>query len=220
MAVSNIAVSNIAVALCLAGCASSASAQFDSAAALPEAERRPDGIAVDLSSEPPASVDDAESRDSIVTLRTPLGVAVARATLRAFFAAMVSEDIAKMSQVVDGGALVQDVRAKPPAGQAIELTTLWRRRFGKREYQLLSPELIYREGDVMTYRSSEIDALPLSVRYLPDVGAPMPTDLVLHVPIVTHTINNERYLGDDVFFWLRREGERFMIVRMAEDLPF
>ena len=73
-----------------------------------------------------------------------------------------------------------------------------------------------------TFRGEELEALPLNVRYLPAVRAEpaQPTDLVLQVPITTHTIKNERLLGDELFFWLRRDGSRYVIYRMAEAIPF
>jgi hypothetical protein len=206
--------------LLLMGCGGTEAAHFPTASSLPDDERRPDGIAVDLTSAPPSASDSASSNDSIVTLRTPLSSNAAQETVRQFFEAITAEDISQMSRVVQSSAIAQDMRVKQRNTRTHGVTALWRQRFRKREYQLLSSRVVYREGDVMTYRGAELDSLPLEVRYLPNTEPSHPTDLVLHVPIATHTIKNERLLGDDLFFWLRRVDDRYVIYRMAEDIPF
>jgi hypothetical protein len=204
---------------------------------LPEGERRPAGIAVDLSSEPPPWRDRADSSEPIVTLRTPLGSKAAFDTVREFFSALVREDISGMSLLVRASALLDDTRAahtnksaKPAPTRSRarggrrgthSITTLWRERFRKREYHRLASRLVYREADVTTYRREQLDALPISVRYLgPAHDDVHTTDLVLRVPIITHTVRNERLLGNEIVFWLRRYQDRYLIYRMAEDLPF
>ncbi len=209
-------------ALLTTACGPLGSADFPTQSALPDEERRPDGIAVDLASDPPPTRDRAESADELVALRAPLGVDAAHETLRVFFEAMVSEDIAAMSAVLEANAQVQDLRVigtALPAPTSHGIANLWRQRFRKREYQRFASQLLYREADVITYRSGDLDALPVNVRYLPEIAAPEATDVVLRVPIITHTLNNERMLGDELFFWLRRDGSRYVIYRMAEDIP-
>lgn len=212
----------LAPGACALGCDPLGSADFPTASKLPDDERRPDGIAVDLASDPPATQDRADSQDELVALRAPLGVDAAHETLRMFFDAMVGEDIAAISGVTDPNAQVQDLRVigtASPSPTNHGLSTLWRQRFRKREYQRLASQLLYREADVTTYRSADLDALPINVRYLPEITPPEPTDVVMRVPITSHTLNNERLLGDELFFWLRREGSRYVIYRMAEDIP-
>jgi hypothetical protein len=208
-------------------CACGGRGGFPTASELPGDERRPDGIAVDLSSDPPPWRDRAESGDHIVTLRTPLSSGAALETVRSFFDALVNEDASALDKLAVSNAVVEDTRARraPPGGPSAAathtLTSLWRERFRKHEFQGLSGGLLFREADITTYRKQQLDALPIAVRYLgPARDAVEPTDLVLHVPIVTHSVKNERLLGDHMFFWLRRDEERFVIYRMAEDLPF
>jgi hypothetical protein len=212
------------VACALVVCACGKGAEFPTASELPDEPRRPDGIAVDLSSEPPVTRDRAESSDALVTLRTPLGTEVALATVRAFFEAMVNEDTVTLDKLISSDARMQDTRTRPaaPSSSAEQtLSGLWRDRFTKHEFKLLTPALLYREGDITAYRKEQLDALPIAVRYLgPPRTAIEPTDVVLHVPIVTHTVKSERLLGDDMYFWLRREADRYLIYRMAEDLPY
>lgn len=208
---------------CLMGCGSGA--QFPTATELPDEPRRPDGIAVDLASEPPTWRERAESRDELVTLRTPLGTDVALRTVRSFFEAMVSENMPALDDLVAPDAVLQDIRSRAgaPGGQGATqtVTAVWRERFNKHEFKSLSPSLLYREGDVTIYRKEQLDVLPIAVRYVgPAPATVAPTDLVLHVPIVTHTVKSEKLLGEEMFFWLRREGDQYLIYRMAEDLPF
>jgi hypothetical protein len=202
-----------------AGCAAQGPASFPTASKLPEDDRRPDGVAVDLTSEPPAWVDQADSGQGVVTLRAPLDRAVALAAVRTFFSSVVAEDINVMSSVVDPNALLQSTDLTAPAAYYNAVTSMWRQRFYEHEFGELGAALIYREADVISYGGTELDRLPLGVRYLQPIPPPQPTDLVLQVPIITHSIKTERLLGVEMYFWLRREGDRYIIYRMAEDMP-
>jgi len=204
----------------LTACTEQTLAQFPTQSKLPDEDRRPDGIAVDLSSDPPPLQNEAEADDSIVTLRTPLGTEVALQTVRTFFEAMVVEDVSAMSMLIRANAINEDTRSGSRR-RSLSILNLWRDRFRKREYQKLATRLVYREADVMTYRSDQLAALPLAAR----LRTPTPTsegsnDLVLRVPIITHTVKNERLLGDEIFFWLERRDDGYVIAQMAENVPF
>jgi hypothetical protein len=209
--------------LCLAssasGCERHEAARFPTQSDLPDTERRAAGIAVDLNSSPPPSVDQASTDHSVVSLRAPLGLNAAHDVISAFFEAVYAEDVTAMSDLVRPKALVLDMRRTTGAKSHI-VTTLWRQRFQKRDYQALGGQLVYRQGDVATYRGDQLGALPLSVRYLDEGDDVRPNDLVLRVPVITHSVRNERLFGDEVFFWLRRRGSRYVIYRMAEEVPF
>ena len=56
-------------------CTRTVAAEFSTASTLPDKDPRPDGIAIDLSSEPPAARDQATVREEIVTLRAPWAIA-------------------------------------------------------------------------------------------------------------------------------------------------
>lgn len=202
----------------LAACDTHVPATFPTAAQHPEGERQPDGIAVDLTSEPPAATIEARSEDKVVTLQTPLSIDVAMATVRAFFLSMEAEDIGEMAKVVESGALLHDLSVGA-ARPIHNVTALWRQRFGTHDFQQLSTRLLYREGDITVFRGPQLEVLPVAVRYLSPSVAAEPTDVVLRVPVVTHTIDSRRVLGDEVFFWLRRTDDTFTIYRMAEDVP-
>lgn len=210
---------SLALMALVVACDTGGVAQFPSATSLPEHERRPDGIAVDLTSGPPAMRDDGRTDHAIVTLRTPLSTAAAHEAVQVFFAAIASENIAELSASLAPGAIMLDMRAKANRKRARGVTAVWRQRFRKRQYQQLSTQLIYRQGDVSTYRGDEMDALPIRVRSPQDAERTRRTDIVLCIPIATHSIKNERLLGNEIFFWLRRDGDRFVIYRIVEDTP-
>jgi len=212
----------LAVGLLVAGplaCQPTGATSFPTQSQHDDDERRAAGIAVDLASPPPPSRDRADSGDPIVALRAPLGLAAAHETIRHFFDAVYAEDIAAMSELLAPEAQVQDTRSGPNA-KAHPATTLWRQRFQKRDYPALSGQLVYRDIDVGTYRGDQLDALPLAVRYLSANDEVRANDLVLHVPIITHSLRSERFFGDEIFFWLQRRGSRYVIYRMAERVPF
>ena len=201
------------------GCDRRNAAEFPTRSAHEDEERRAAGIAVDLTSPPPPSQDRAATQDTIVALRAPLGLEAAHDTVGHFFEAVVAEDISALSDLVQNETQVQDTRSSPSA-KVHPATTLWRQRFQKREYQAMAGQLVYRNADVGTYRGDQIEELPLAIRYLSSNDDVRPNDLVLHVPIITHSLRSERLFGDDIFFWLRRRGSRYVIYRMAEEVPF
>ncbi len=201
------------------GCTEHANARFPTASKLPDGKRRPDAVAVDLASEPPAWQATSESKDGLMTLRTPLGVTVALRTIKAFLSAVVREDMSDMSAVLHPGAQVSNTRTGSKS-YAQNMTYMWRRRFQKRKFELLSNRLVYRSADVMTYRPEHLEALPVNVRMVAAKQSMNPGDLLMRVPIATTSVRNQRLLGDEIVFWLRRKGDRFVIYHMAEDVPF
>jgi hypothetical protein len=194
------------------GCHQQRSASFASASQLPDDERRADGIAVDLTSEPPAPRDDGHSADAVLTLRTPLGERASRAVLRGFLEAVLNEDAGAVAAKLSDNAMMHDTR-KTGAGGRRSATHHWHQRFRKHDYRQLSLGQIYREGDVATYRAEQVDQLPLAVRYIAPDSRP---ELVLRVPILTPSWQNVRLFGNELYFWLRRDGAEYVIERMAE----
>jgi ketosteroid isomerase-like protein len=208
-----------------AGCSGSGAEAFRTAAALPSAGRRPDAVAVDLPTEPPATRERAEAADGAVTLRTPLGVEAARATVRTFFRAIAQEDLNALGAVLSPQAMVQDLSGGAAGvagpGRTREAINFWGQRFRQHEYGLLASQVIYRDADVETYRAGEADALPNAVRQAAStaLGTLAEGDLVLRVPVVTHSIGSERLLGTELCFWLRRSGDHYLIIHLAEPFP-
>lgn len=200
-------------------CTEQTPAQFPTANELPDDDRRPDGIAVDLTSDPPPSQNRAATDEDIVTLRTPLGTQVALRTVRTFFDALIGEDVSGLSIIVAPNAMNEDTRSGSRRRSA-SILNMWSERFRKREYQKLATRLVYRDADVMIYRTDQLAALPLAARLRTSTAAHGSNDLVLRVPIITHTVKNERLLGDEVFLWLERREDSFVIARTAESVPF
>lgn len=185
---------------------------------------------MDLTSSPPPTSDRAWSTDGVVTLRTPLGVDDARDAVRRFFDAIVGEDITSVTNLgswhpVEGDpaldtATVELVGARDQKSEQ-NLTTLWRERFRKHDYAMLSERAVYRDADMRAFRAFQQDALPVAARYATSARAQIDeSDIILQVPIVTHSIKNERLLPDQVFFWLRRDLDRYVIYRVLERVTF
>jgi hypothetical protein len=206
------------------GCANAAAPRFESATELPDEPRRPDGIAVDLTSEPPAARDEGNSREPYVTLRAPLSVEAAHDTMRAFFHALVREDAAALIEITTPTALSGEMGAKS-SNRSDNLVGTWRQRFRKLDYQLLPLTGVYRAVDVRTYRGDQQELLPAVIQ---SSGAPSAmisrddeerrdTDIILHVPISTHSVKSVRLLPNEMLFWLRREGDHYVIYRVLED---
>jgi hypothetical protein len=214
-----IATRTILCAAVLCGCEREVPASFPTRSSSAEEQpRRPAGIAVDLRSTPPPARDRASTDEPSVALRAPLGVGQAHAVVNGFFDAVYGEDISALGDLLVEDAVVQDTRPRSKT-KSHGAAALWRQRFQKRAYQSLVGQLVYRPTDIATFRDDQLDALPLGVRYLTLNEAVRPGDIVLHVPIVTHSIKSERLFGNHVFFWLRRRGSRYVIYQMAEDVP-
>jgi hypothetical protein len=206
--------SSVALALLACGCGSRATAEFATASELPDEKRRAQGIAVDLPSDPPETRDEAPADDGVVALRAPLAESVATRVVRDFLESAVEEDANKLSGLMTPSALLYELGAR--RGQVVHNAhQAWRHRFRKHEYQELGRKLLFREADVATYRGEKITALPAELQL---VGAPpAPSDLVLRVPITSPHLRSERVFGDEIVFWLRRDGEGYVIFLMAED---
>src|SRR6185437_12408112 len=163
-----------------AGCAASG-------AAYPDAEkvrRRPDGVAIDPISAPPPARSHAPSTDSLVTLRTPLGIDRAVATVEELFRKAVVED-------ADGleGLFTRDAVAVTPAsangnqGQSPSALLLWQSRFRKLDYTKLAGEPIYREEELTVSRADDgAEAVAPPSVHLDELGE---GDVVVRVPILT-----------------------------------
>jgi hypothetical protein len=211
----------------LVSCAAQSAPSFPTAPSLPTAERRPDAIAVDFLTESPRARDRGEVSDAVVTLRTPLGIDAAYTTVRRFFRAVVQEDTAALGLLLIPQAVTQDLGTLGPSkpnqpARAREAVNFWSQRFRQHEYQQLAAHVIYREPDIETYRVAQLQALPAFLRQGlgPSSSTMAETDLVLRVPIVTSGIRSERLLGTELYFWLRRVDDRYLITYLAEPFPF
>ncbi|MBI4702362.1 MAG: hypothetical protein HY744_14665 [Deltaproteobacteria bacterium] len=206
----------------LGACAAAEPAGLATATALPSGHVRPAAVAIDPTSRPPAPRERAQAADAVVTLRTPLGTDAARATVRRFFQAVLREDLAALTETLAPRAMVADLR---PAGGGAErgAASWWRQRFQKHDYPQLAAGLPYREADVETYRGAELEALAPELRRAAEHagGARRESDIVvLRVPVTAHSIGSERLLGDELYFWLERQDDRYRIYHIDEPFPF
>jgi hypothetical protein len=199
-------------------CGPSARSHLETAAALPNAQRKPDGVALDLMSEPPPVQNRANAREQLVTLRTPLGEAAAHATVRRFFEAVVSENLGELSAIGAPTTLVSDTR-----GNTLERVHnygfLWRQRFTKFDYVALDRNALYRESEIESFDVAHPETLPNDIK-VASSGEPLaPDDVLLRVRMLGQSTNGVRVFGDTLTFWLRRDDDRYVIYRMAEDVP-
>jgi hypothetical protein len=197
-----------------AGCGGVSPATFPTVSGLPDDRRRPDGVAIDPASAPPPAIDRAAAGDALVTLRAPLGVDLAVSTVAEFFKRVVIEDAEGLGQLLARDALAI-VPSAGGQGQAPNPGLWWEQRFRRLDYGKLAGEPIYRESELEIYRAEDaLEAPPhpaIQTQTLDD------DDVLVRVPIVTARVGADRLLGDQVLFWLRRDGTRFMIYRLLED---
>ncbi|MSP25555.1 MAG: hypothetical protein EXR75_10395 [Myxococcales bacterium] len=201
----------------LGACATSRPLEIAVRASFEEGPRRPDAIVVDPSSDPPSSESAGDTSTAIVTLRTPLPMSAALATVAAFFAGVVREDLSSLHEFGEATATVSDIGNSPP--RVLNLFFVWQQRFQQFDYGELDGSSIYREAEVRTFRPEEVHALPRRVAAAVLAEPLAPEDLVLVVPITAPAIKNQRVFGDELTFILRRAEARFRIFRMIETTP-
>lgn len=183
---------------------------------LPEQRRRPDGVAVDPSTAPPAAKDTASTGDGLVTLRTPVGIETALVTIQTFFRAVVEEDPDGLASVLTRDALTSNptMMAASPNGSP-NAALFWAHRFRRLDYSKLAGEVVYRENELEVYRAG--DALNLSPHPAVRLDALNAGDIVIRVPIATPRVGTDRLLGEEILVWMRRTGNEYKIYRLLED---
>ncbi|WP_437542957.1 hypothetical protein WME97_31825 [Sorangium sp. So ce367] len=198
----------------LLGCGRGGPASFPTAAELSDERRRPDGVALDPASTPPPPTNQADVEDSVVTLRTPLGIGAALDVVDEFFRRVVAEDGEALSELLTRDALAIHT-GSGGSGQPPSAGLWWEQRFRRLEYGKLAGEPVYRESDLQIFRAEDALAAPhhpaIQLETLDD------QDVVIRVPIATARVATDRLLGDEIVVWLRRDGPRFRIYRLLED---
>lgn len=201
-----------------AGCVPRVATPFATAGKLSHAARRPDGVAIDPTSQPPGPQSRAPVENGIVTLRTPLGFEAARVTLQGFFEGVTHEDLAALSAVASPTAMVSNMR-----GGSLESVHnygfLWRQRFAKFRYEAVDRGALYRESEIETFDTEHADALPVELTLASSGETLAPEDVVLRVRMLGQPTKADRIFGESLTFWLRRDEDRYVIYRIAEDVP-
>ncbi|MRG97940.1 hypothetical protein [Polyangium spumosum] len=202
------------VAAGLVGCAGAGAPLFATTSELPEASRRPDGVAVDPASAPPRARDVASAEAGLVTLRTPLGAEAVFATVSGFFRAIVDEDMEALGPLFTRDALSLTTTFGPN-NSSPSAPLFWTQRMRRLDYTKLAGEVVFREAELEVFRAE--DALTSSPHPAIRVEALSAGDVVVRVPITTSRVGADRLLGDELVLWLRRDGERYRIYRIVED---
>jgi hypothetical protein len=186
------------------------------AAEIEAGRRRPDGVAIDPTSLPPPVRDQAEVTDGLVTLRAPLGVDRAILAVQELFRKIVLEDTEGLESLFTRDALAVTTTA-PNAGpaQTPQAPLFWQQRFRRLDYTKLAGETIFRQAELEIYRSE--DALETPPHPAIRLEALNDNDVVIRAPILTAHIGLDRLFGDEIIFWLRRDGDRYRIYRLLED---
>jgi hypothetical protein len=96
---------------------------------------------------------------------------------------------------------------------------LWRQRFGKHDFLGLSPASLYREDELERFDPAEPGALPVELRSAHSGESLDSEDVILRVTILSQGTKGERLFGDTLTFWLRRDDERYVVSRVAEEVP-
>lgn len=198
----------------LSGCAGANA--FPTATEVEAGRRRPDGVAIDPMSSPPPARDEAEATDGLVTLRAPLGMDRAILAVSELFRKIVLEDSEGLEALFTRDALAV-TSTSPNAGPAqTPLAALWwQQRFRRLDYTRLAGEPLFRQAELSIYRAE--DALETPPHPAIRLDALNDNDVVIRAPILTTHASTDRLFGNEVIFWLRREGDRYRIYRILED---
>ena len=179
----------------------------------PDKRRKPDGVAIDPVSAPPAAVDRANAEDGLVTLRTPLGIEAARAVVADLFRRIAREDNEGMAELFTGDAPA--IIPSSSSQSTLQAKEWWLQRFRRLEYTKLLGEQVARESEYEIYRSE--DGTEVASHPSIQTNALGDSDVVIRVPILTSRVGQDRLLGEEMVLWLRRDGDRYRIYRVLED---
>lgn len=178
--------------------------------------RRPDGVAIDPTSAPPLPRERAQTSDRLVTLRTPLGAEVALSTLDDFFRrVLLKDDGIEVLFTKDAIALGGSINGGGGPEGNLKLSNWWRARFRKLDYTKLVGETLYQESEVEIYRAGDDADSPSNANI--QLDALSEGDIVLRFPMLTTRYGADRYFGDEMIVWMRREADRYRIYRVLEE---
>ena len=190
-------------------------------------KRHPDGVAVDPLESPPPARDEAAATSGVVALRAPLGIDAAQATVRAFFEAVGREDGDALMRVlaIDAVWLNPQSRAREPA------YSVFARRFGRLDYAALAGITFWTEervleGDAAIAAWSELTLASAQPALSPGAAAAargqandtlQPGDIVVRAPVAAAKSGTNALFGTELVLALRRDNDRFVVHRIAED---
>ncbi len=208
------AIAFVVAATSWTGCGGGGAAVFPTGEYGSRPPRKPDGVVIDPESEPPAARDRAPVDEGMVTLRAPLGPEIAVATVRELFRRVVARDMENLSELFTPTA--QALSSTPGAyGMPDKAWDFWIQRGKRLDYTKLAGEVLFREVDIEIYRADSAESA--SPNPLIRVDALDETDLILSVTMLAGTSGLDRYFGDTILFWLRRQGDAYKIYREVEE---
>jgi len=188
------------------GCASSGPA-FESATEAPDEPRYPAGAEVDLPTTLPAPRAQGDTENGIVVLQAPTDPRRARATVDAFFRAMIEESPSGLASVVAADALVQVGSKREPARNH------YLGRFTRHDYRALRGEKLFHPGDVEIWEQSATGEVRASSAPL----EPAAGQVVIRVRVTASWTGRPRLFGDELVFRLVARGKGFLITEIVED---
>jgi hypothetical protein len=184
-----------ALALAAAGGCAGASPSFATVSKFPDEPRHAPGVAVDPTPTLPAATASDSVDDALVVLRAPADVSAARATVRAFFRAVIGEQPDALDALINGDGWVQT----SPQSSRQSALGYWRARLAKFDYSALRGQLVYRESEIETYRPRDLDRLKASRRLPLSVSN---DQVLVRVPIATSRVGRKRVFADEMLFVL------------------
>lgn len=204
----------LASAIGALGCGPAGPALFPTGEEGARGQRRPDGVVIDPESSPPAPHDRASAEDGMVTLRSPLGPEVAIETVRELFRRIVARNTDSLSELFTTNATPL---SGVPGGYGVpdRAWDWWLQRTRRLDYTKLAGEVLFRESDIEIFRASDaVDSPPHPAIRTETIDE---SDVILRVTMLAGTNGTDRYFGDTIVFWLRRDGDSYKIYRQLED---
>lgn len=196
------------------GCSSASPALFPTGEDGPRSPRRPDGVVIDPESAPPPARDRAVADDGMVTLRSPLGPEVALETVRELFRRIVARNMDNLSELFTQSA--QPINSiQGGYGVPDKAWDWWSQRSKRLDYTKLSGEVLFRDSEIEIFRAADAIGAPPHPAIRTD--ALDDGDVILRVTMLAGTSGTDRFFGDTILFWLRRDGDTYKIYRQLED---
>jgi hypothetical protein len=196
--------------LCSAGLALACTprgAAFESVTTLPDEPRYPAGVDVERPTTLPSATASGYTQSGLIVLESPMDPAQARATVSAFFRAMMEESVSGLDSVLAPQAMVQ-AGSRREAARGYYLS-----RFMRLDYRAVRGEALFHEGDVELWERSEGGA----PRGVPTPLEPGPHEVVIRVRVTASWVGRPRLFGDELVFRLAPRGTGFVIREIAED---
>ena len=184
--------------------------RFATATELPDEPRHPPGVAVDPAPRLPQPASQADSDQGLVVLSTPADVGQAHEVIERFFGAALQEAPDELQALLSQDAMISSAAA----GSRQHARPFWRNRLARLDYGALSGQVVYRRGEVETYRAQDVSQLRATRRPAISVSG---SDVLVRVPITLPRLGQLRLFGNEIWFLLRPERDGYKIVEMIED---